>query len=85
MSDGIRHGKGISIESSGIRYQGDFRDGKKHGKGKVFHPDGTINYDGEWRNGKPGGKGTLIEDGSVYDRVLRKGKVVKRKPTEQNG
>ena len=36
--------------SDGGYYEGDWRDGKMEGKGKLYFPDGKIAYDGEWKN-----------------------------------
>ena len=42
-------------ESGGI-YEGEFNEGKQHGKGKYSLPNGYV-YEGEWLNGKIEGKG----------------------------
>ena len=40
-------------------YEGQWKDGLKHGKGRFIYPDGDV-YDGEWQDGKAHGHGTLI-------------------------
>jgi hypothetical protein len=47
-------------------YDGEFRHGQKHGRGKYTWNDGN-SYDGEWKNGKRNGQGVLtFEDGTHY-------------------
>ena len=41
-------------------YTGQFREGKRHGKGKQYREDGTLYYDGLWRNNKKHGEGSLF-------------------------
>jgi hypothetical protein len=41
------------------RYEGEYRDGYRHGVGTQFYADGT-SYEGEWRNGQMNGNGTRI-------------------------
>lgn len=41
------------------KYEGDLRDGRPHGKGKMFYESGN-SYDGEWKDGKKHGWGEAI-------------------------
>jgi hypothetical protein len=41
------------------KYEGEWFEGKMHGKGIYCYNDGSI-YDGTWVNGKMQGKGTFI-------------------------
>src|SRR3972149_9525191 len=51
---------------SGIRYFGDWRDGKPHGRGTATLPSGRT-YVGEWRDGEKNGQGTETSpDGAKY-------------------
>jgi hypothetical protein len=52
-------GKGIysSMKSNGDRYEGDWKNGKKDGKGILYYK-GRKRYDGEWKNGEKDGIGT---------------------------
>ena len=43
---------GLYIWKDGERYEGEWKDGKFHGKGIKTLPDGTI-FDGEWLEGRP--------------------------------
>ena len=46
MKDGkTRHGYGVQIWPDGAKYEGNWRDGLQHGKGKFYHVDGDV-YDG---------------------------------------
>lgn len=50
-----------------ISYEGEMKDGKKHGYGKLKLEMGN-SYEGEWKEGKIHGKGKLkYPDGSEYD------------------
>ena len=42
----------------GTTYEGEWKDGKRHGHGVWTRLDGTM-YVGEWENDKPQGQGTL--------------------------
>ena len=48
----------VHILPSGEKYEGDFVNGKKHGKGKSSYPDLTT-YEGDYVNGKKHGYGRL--------------------------
>ena len=45
--------------TNGMRYEGETRKGKWHGKGTVIMPDGT-KYEGEFRENCPHGRGKII-------------------------
>ena len=50
----------------GETYEGQFKDGLRHGFGKQIWPDGSI-YEGFWENDQCNGKGRLINaEGHVY-------------------
>ena len=44
------------FENKFFRYEGEFRDGKKHGVGKLVMKDGSF-YEGEFKDGEMNGKG----------------------------
>ena len=54
----LPNGKGIIIFSSGNKYKGDFKEGKREGTGKYIFSDKTI-YNGKFKNNKFDGKGIL--------------------------
>ena len=59
---------------SGAAYDGQWKFGLRHGKGKLIWKDGSI-YDGFWENNKANGKGRLIyADGDFYDGDWKDGK-----------
>ena len=64
--NGKKHGKGIIFDMYGnVKYDGDFSNGEKEGKGKYIYKDGKI-YEGEWVKGKKNGKGIIYnKDGSI--------------------
>ena len=57
-----------------IVYEGEFRDGKEHGRGTKTYSNGS-RYEGDWRNGKKHGYGTETwASGSRYEGEFRDGK-----------
>jgi hypothetical protein len=59
----------IYISSSGNKYAGNFKDGKRHGYGIATYRDGEV-YNGEWRCGRRHGRGVLhLAKSEVFDGV----------------
>ena len=57
-----------------VKYQGGFKDNRRHGEGTCWYPSGEI-YTGEWLNGKKHNKGTVIEpSGNKFVGTWEKGK-----------
>lgn len=57
MMHNLRNGFGIYIyENKFFRYEGEWRNGVKHGNGKLIMKDGSF-YEGEFRDGEINGKG----------------------------
>jgi hypothetical protein len=48
----------------GEAYRGEFADGKRHGRGVVTYPDGTV-YSGVFADGQPEGVGECLNSGSA--------------------
>jgi len=66
-------GKGTLIyPDKGMKYVGEFKYGKRHGKGILMMPDretsrGQKQYEGQWKDNLPTGKGTLtFTDGRKF-------------------
>lgn len=53
----MREGYGVQRWNDGSVYEGDWKDDKACGKGKLVHADGDI-YEGDWRDDKANGYGT---------------------------
>jgi len=81
-------GKGTKIyPPKGLKYLGEFKNGKRDGTGILVFPDetksgGQKQYEGEWKEDKPSGQGTLtFTDGRKFvgkwkfETVLFKGDV----------
>ena len=51
-------------------YKGEIKNGKCHGKGKLYFPNGKIRYEGEYLNGKRHGKGKEYNE---YGDLIRSG------------
>ncbi len=50
---------GIYIYNSGLQYEGEWKNGRRHGKGTLTYPD-RYKYVGEWKNNKREGHGKLV-------------------------
>lgn len=61
ISANCTNGYGIYVHPDGSRYDGEFRNGIYHGRGKWSGSDGS-RYDGEFRDGKRNGTGTYVWD-----------------------
>jgi hypothetical protein len=51
-----KDGFAVYFFHSGIKYEGNWKNGKRHGKGTLTYPDGS-KYEGEWKNNKMEGYG----------------------------
>ena len=61
-------------EKPTYQYHGDFLDGRFHGTGTLFYPNGG-RYEGQWKDGKRNGTGTYADaDGSRYQGEWRDGR-----------
>lgn len=59
------------------RYEGNFEDGKRNGKGKFVYANGDV-YDGNWVDGKPKGYGSRIyKNGKIKSGEWNAGRLVK--------
>lgn len=67
----------IKFASSGVDYEGEFLDGRPHGKGRSKLPNGDI-YVGEYLNGKRHGQGEMraAADGSIRKGLWENGEFV---------
>eukprot|EP01015_Nassula_variabilis_P029316 TRINITY_DN6275_c0_g1_i3.p1 TRINITY_DN6275_c0_g1~~TRINITY_DN6275_c0_g1_i3.p1 ORF type:complete len:329 (+),score=47.84 TRINITY_DN6275_c0_g1_i3:66-1052(+) len=78
--------------SDGSVYQGEKKNGVRHGKGKFYYADGGV-YDGEWQIGYMDGFGTLYYPGNKIayqgqfknDKFNGKGVVYNESPVPLNG
>ncbi len=51
-----KNGYGVYVSHSGMKYEGEWENGKRHGKGTLTYPDGS-KYDGEWKDNRMHGYG----------------------------
>ena len=67
VSGNCENGTGTLVSTllGGSKYVGEWRDGKRHGKGTLTFASGTI-YVGEWRDGNFHGEGTWTGYGVKY-------------------
>ena len=66
---------GMWIAPCGTQYEGESKDGKLHGQGKITSADGHI-YEGEFKDGKLHGPGKqTFADGHIYEGEFKDGKL----------
>ena len=73
----VPHGRGVFTctkgHGKGGRYEGEFRDGKQHGRGLAIFESGKW-YEGEFRDGEPYGRGVFkFKSGRRYEGEYRDG------------
>jgi hypothetical protein len=59
FSNGNLEGLGQFQYLNGSIYEGEWRENKKHGRGKFIEADGRIIYNGDWENDYKHGRGTF--------------------------
>ncbi len=70
----IPHGKGEYVART-FRYVGEFKDGKKHGRGLYTWPNGD-SYDGDFADDTPNGKGVFqLATGDKYEGEVAAGRI----------
>ena len=66
-NDNQRHGSGIQIWNDGSKYDGEWRNDKANGNGRLIHADGDV-YEGKWKDDKAHGFGVYTHtDGARYE------------------
>jgi len=66
--EGKKEGFGKYVYVNGATYEGEWKDGKRHGKGIFIPADGGDVYDGQWKNGKREGKGRFkFQNGDEFE------------------
>jgi antitoxin component YwqK of YwqJK toxin-antitoxin module len=66
IKDGTPHGWGKAYLSNGLIYEGEWKEGKLHGKVKQFYPEGNLEFEGEYRYGIRNGFGkSYLRDGRL--------------------
>jgi hypothetical protein len=71
----IEKNSSIISQSDGGKYEGEFKDGKRHGQGTGTYLNGE-KYVGEFKEGKRHGQGTYTySDGSKYEGEFKDGEI----------
>lgn len=62
--DGLLHGEKVYIQSENgqIEYKGEYANGEKTGRGRVFYENGNLQYEGEFLDGLFHGEGTFWDE-----------------------
>ncbi len=70
-----QNGLGKMTYKSGVVYEGEFKAGKRHGKGTCYLTNGN-KFTGFWENDYPQGKGIMLHaDGTKQEGIWEKGKL----------
>ncbi len=64
FSGGNLEGIGRFDYLDGSFYDGDWKENKKHGKGKLIEADSISVYNGNWESDQKNGNGTFLQKGS---------------------
>ncbi len=71
--------------TNGDRYEGDWKDGKEHGRGVEVRANGN-RYEGDWKGGKPQGRGVFVfANGDECEGDWREGTLVGTGTGRKNG
>ncbi len=78
-AEGLAHGRGSLTFANGMKYSGDWKDGKKHGQGTETYPSGS-SFSGEWKDNDMDGHGvarfnTRGNKGFKYVGLWKKGRM----------
>lgn len=75
--------KGTYTYPDGAKYEGEWQNNKRHGRGLWTRPDG-MKYEGGWENDKPNGQGTLtLPNGNKRIGLWKEGKLIsEQQPVE---
>ena len=74
--NGKLEGSGKFIWPNGCYYIGQFKNGKRHGKGTIYYKNGNIMYEGDFVNNKKEGYGKIIlKNGQYYIGQFKNGKM----------
>ena len=78
VENNLQEGTGTFYYTSGSIYKGEWKKGKKEGKGNFYcnkEPFNGDRYEGNWKNDKQDGKGTyFFKDGDIYDGNWKNGR-----------
>ena len=58
----MRYGRGKFFYQDGGLYDGDWKQNRMEGQGKLYYQSGKLAYDGEWKNDQFYGQGVLYNE-----------------------
>ena len=75
----LKHGNGIYRSAVNGTYEGQYQEGKLHGKGTFVYPNGDV-YEGVWLHDKKQGKGsyTYAADGKQWIAMWRDDELIEK-------
>lgn len=47
--------------ANGLRFEGEYRDGVRQGKGALYNPNNRLAYEGDFEKGMPHGEGSILD------------------------
>ncbi len=79
VSGDCQNGSGVFEYGDGSKYEGEFKDAKRHGQGTRVHADGRV-YTGAWQSGRPYGEGTMTYADGREEKGYFNGKYIGENP-----
>ena len=67
----MNDGHGVMIYTNGEKYDGEWKDSKKHGHGVFTRANGSKYY-GEWKDSKKNGRGVMIYNNTVLSYIEKR-------------
>ena len=61
-----------TVEKKILKFEGEYLNGQRHGKGKEYNIEGDLMYEGDYLNGKRHGQGKEYYDQGILGRGLKK-------------
>lgn len=75
LTGNCTNGKGVYMHELGEKYDGEWKDGQRHGYGSQFHANGNLKYEGDFMYNKMDGTGTFYyKNGDRYEGTFKENK-----------
>ena len=71
--DSCMEGYGTQFLKNGVVYEGNWKNNKLNGKGKMYHVNGSFTFNGEFKNSKRNGYGVYYTGYKEKERIYYEG------------